>query len=93
MCQAKRTAGAKTLRWKWSWDVLSRNRRKAGVFGVWGEKEVTLGRVAGATSYQGFVSQDKKFGFPSRAFHVAVLMGKNDQGYEEKDIESWGQSD
>lgn len=66
-----------------------RNRRKARVFGMWREREVTLGRVAEAASYQGFVSQDKEFGFPSRAFHVAVLMRKNEQGYEEKEIESW----
>ena len=70
-------------------------KKGPAVWGVEGGervKEMTLERVAGTPSYQGFVSQDKQFGFSSKALHEAVLMVKNDKGYEEKEIESWGQS-
>ena len=49
--------------------------------------EMLVERVAGATSYQGFVSQDKDYGFSSKALHMAILMVKNDKGYEEKEIQ------
>ena len=49
--------------------------------------EDALGEVIDVASYEGFVSQDKEYGFSFKALHVAVLMVKNDKCCEEKEIQ------
>lgn len=54
------------------------------------ERDIGCGK---ALSCWGSVIQDEEFGFSSNGTRVAVLTVKNGEGYEEKEIGSWGQSD